>query len=97
MPVTMTRIERSGPAVQAALLESSPDEAAQFATEYRTAINDAANTLDLSESEAVLTKWWGIATIRANPLTAREQEIVRAVRAGEDLPAGYPLVADPRV
>lgn len=45
------RIERSGPAAQTALLKSSPDEAAQFATEYRTAIH-ASDTLDLSESPA---------------------------------------------
>lgn len=96
MTATMTRIERSGAAVQAALARMSPEDAETFQCEYRGALTRAATTLDLSEAEAVLTHWWGIATIRANPLTPAEQEIVRRVRAGEELPPGPPLAEDPR-
>jgi hypothetical protein len=93
--VTMTRIERSGRAIHTALQTSSPDEADRFADEYRGALTRAAETLDVSDAEAVLDRWWGIATIRANPLTEDERELVRRVRAGEDLRAGL-LVEDPR-
>lgn len=95
MTVTMSRVERSGPAIQAALAATSPGEAAQFAKEYRRALTRSAETLDLTDAEALLTRWWGIATIRANPLTAEEQKLVRRVRAGEDLPPGA-VVEDPR-
>jgi Family of unknown function (DUF6247) len=93
--VTMTRIERSGPAVHSALAVTSPAEAETFQQEYRAALTQAAATLDLCDADAVLTHWWGIATIRANPLTPAEQELVRRVRAGEELPDGPPLAADP--
>ncbi|HET8970624.1 MAG TPA: DUF6247 family protein [Candidatus Nanopelagicales bacterium] len=96
MTVTMTRIERSGPAIQAALAVSSPGEAAQFGDDYRAALSAAAETLDLTDAETVLTHWWGIATIRANPLSSAERELVRRVRAGEDLPVGAPLSEDQR-
>jgi hypothetical protein len=97
MSVTMTRIERSGPAVQAALAATSPGEAEAFRDEYRASLTQAAATLDLTAAEAVLLHWWGIATIRANPLTAAEEDLVRRVRDGEELPPGPPVAEDPRV
>jgi len=84
MTATTTRIERSGPAVHAALAELSPDEALRFEHDYRAALSRAAATLDLREAEDVLNRWWGIASIRANPLTAEEEELVRRIRAGDE-------------
>ena len=94
--MTMTKIERSAPAIHAALMESSPSEATQFIEAYRAALVEAAETSGLADAEAVLTHWWGIAHIRANPLTSEEREIVRRIRDGADLPAGPPLAEDPR-
>ncbi len=93
MAVTTTTIQRSGQAIQAALTALSPPEADQFRREYRDALTRAADTFDLTEAETILTRWWGIAHIRANPLTADEQQLVQRVRAGEDVgwtsPAAY--------
>ena len=94
--MTVTRIERSGRTIYAALQTSSPDEADGFADDYRAALTRSTETLDAGDPESVLDRWWGIATIRANPLTENEREFVRRVRAGEDLPAGV-LVEDPRL
>jgi len=52
-----TRIERSGQAIRAALAELSPAEAEAFEREYRHALTHAAQTLDLSEANAVLNRW----------------------------------------
>jgi len=62
-----TKIERSGRAVHAALADLSPEEAERFQHEYRDALTHAADTFDLTEAESMLTRWWGIANIRANP------------------------------
>lgn len=92
MTVTI-KIRRDGQAIRSALAEVSDVEAARFVEEYRDALTRAAGTLDLSEAEAVLTRWWGIATLRANPPTDAERELVRRLRAGEDVgwssPAEY--------
>ncbi len=84
MAVT-TNIERSGRAVQGALSDLSPEEAERFEREYRDALTHAADTFDLTEAESVLTRWWGIANIRANPLTDEERRLVQRVQAGEDV------------
>lgn len=84
MAVT-TKIERSGRAVHAALADLSPQEANRFQNEYRDALTHAAETFDLTEAESMLTRWWGIANIRANPLTDEERQLVQRVQAGEDV------------
>lgn len=86
-----TRIERTGGAIRAALAELSPGEADDFEREYRHALNRAAETLDVSEAEAVLNRWWGVATLRANPPTLEEQKLVQRLHAGEDV--GWPSPA----
>jgi Family of unknown function (DUF6247) len=80
-PVTTatTRIERSGPAVRAALARLSPTECAQFEAEFAQAIARAGAEYDLAPAETVLDRWWGIAVIRANPLSEQEQaQLARA-------------------
>lgn len=86
-----TRIGRTGRAIRAALAELSPAEADRFEREYRHALTRAAETLDLSEAEAVLNRWWGVATLRANPPTLEEQRQVQRLHAGEDI--GWPSPA----
>lgn len=78
-----TKLERSGPAIRAALRRFAPAEAAVFETEFQQAVSQASSTFDVAPIEAALNRWWGIAAIRANPLTVEEQaQLVRA-RAGD--------------
>ena len=74
MTTATTRIKRSGPAIRAVLAEVSPDECAQFEVEFAQALARAGAEFDLAPAEAVLDRWWGIAVIRANPLSEQEQE-----------------------
>lgn len=78
-----TKVERSGPAIRAALRSFAPDEAAVFEAEFQQAVSQASSTFDVAPIEAALDRWWGIAAIRANPLTDEEQaQLVRA-RGGD--------------
>jgi Family of unknown function (DUF6247) len=84
-PVTAaTKIERSGPAIRAALAELSPAECEEFEAEFRQALAHADADFDLGHVDAVLDRWWGIAAMCANPLTEQERELVVQARAGVD-------------
>jgi hypothetical protein len=77
-------IERSGPAIRAALLAHAPtEECAQFEAEFRSALARAAEDLDLSEPQAVLTRWHALATMAANPPTDDEREQIERAKAGD--------------
>jgi hypothetical protein len=76
-------VERSGPAIRAALAKHRSEEATAFETEFRQALDRARDTFDLGPVEAVLDRWWGIAAIRVNPLTDAEKEQVAAVGRGD--------------
>ena len=78
-----TKIERSGPAIRAALAELSADECTQFGAEFQQALSHAAETFDLTPVDAVLDHWWGIAAIRANPLSEHEQAQVDRANTGD--------------
>ena len=78
-------VQRSGAAILQALQDVSVDEAEVFSGEYRAALQRAASTFDLSESERVLDRWWGIAHLRLNPATEEEDDLVRRLHAGEDV------------
>ncbi|GAA4934970.1 hypothetical protein EV188_11225 [Actinomycetospora succinea] len=82
MTLTIT-VERSGPAIRAALAKHRPEEGAAFEAEFREALDRARDTFDLAPVEAVLDRWWGIAAIRANPLTDAEKEQVAGVGRGD--------------
>lgn len=82
MTTATIRIERSGPAIRAALASASPPDCAQFEAEFAAAATAAATAYDLAPAEAVLDRWWGIATIRANPLSADEQAQLARAREG---------------
>ena len=80
-----TKIERSGPTIRAALAAAAPEECGRFETEFRQALARADTDFDLSpESDVVLDRWWGIAAIRANPLSDAEREQVARARAGDE-------------
>lgn len=94
--VVTTKIARSGRDISAALQELSPQEAAEFDQQYREALVRAADTFDLTEAEAVLTRWWGIVTLRANPLTEEEHDLIRRFHAGEDVGRPSPTARAPQ-
>ena len=81
---TKTIIERTGPAVRAALLKySSAKECAQFEAELRSALARAAEDLDLSGPLEVLAHWHALATADANPFTDEEREQIERMEAGD--------------
>jgi hypothetical protein len=84
MTAATTRIERSGPAIHAALATAAPEECGRFETEFRQAFARADTDFDLSPLQRVLDRWWGIATIRANPLSDTEREQVTRARTGDE-------------
>lgn len=78
-----TVVERSGPAIRAALLVHAPERCVQFETEFRGALVLAAENLDLSGPEAVLAHWQAVAMMAANPLTDEEREQIERAKAGD--------------
>lgn len=82
MTATVVTIQRSGQAVRAGLLESSPADAVIFEAEMRAALVSAAADLDLAGPAAVLARWHARATMAANPLSANELGQLERARAG---------------
>ena len=82
MTTANTKIERSGPAIRAALAATSPDERAQFEAEFGQALDAAGAQFDLAPAEAVLDRWWAVAVARANPLSEKEQAQLARARDG---------------
>lgn len=96
MTAVTRHIERSGPAVRAALDQFAPQECVLFEQQFQQALVDAAQQYDLGPVEAVLDRWWPIAAIRANPLSPAEQDLVARARSGDDTGwADRPQVAEP--
>lgn len=60
----------------------SPDKCARFEAEFAEALSRAGVEFDLAPAEAVLDRWWGIAVIRANPLSEAERAQVARARDG---------------
>lgn len=65
--VVEAEVARTGPAILQALQEVTPGEAKTFAGEYRDALRRAAASLDVSEAEEVLTRWWGGRVLAVEP------------------------------
>lgn len=83
-PNTKTIIERTGPAVRAALLQySSAEECAQFEAELRSALARSAEDLDLSGPLEVLAHWHALAMADANPFTDEERGQIGRMEAGD--------------
>jgi Family of unknown function (DUF6247) len=83
MTLATTKIERTGPAIRAALAEAAPEECARFEVDFQQAVARASQTFDLAPLDATLERWWGIAAIRANPLSEHEQAQVVRAKAGD--------------
>lgn len=85
MPRYATMIERSGPAVRAALLTyASAEECMLFEAELRSALARAAEDLDLSGPQEVLAHWHALVTMDANyPFTDEERELIARMKAGD--------------
>lgn len=80
---TTVTIERSGPAIRAALADHAPHETARFEAELRDALTRAAADLDLAGVDAVLSRWHALATMAANPLTDDERAQLQRAKAGD--------------
>ncbi len=82
--VTAVAIQRSGPAIRAALAEHGVSgQMEQFENEMRAALTRAADELDLVGVDAVLGRWHALATMAANPLAESEQAQVARAKAGD--------------
>lgn len=81
--VTVVAIERSGPAIHAALAEHVPGDEHLFEAELRDALTRAADDLDLADPQAVLARWHALATMAANPLSADERAQVARAKAND--------------
>lgn len=82
MTTAIRSIDRSGPAVRAALAEVAPAELGLFEAEFQQALERACEQFDLAPAQVVLDRWWGIAMTRANRLSAQEQEQLERARSG---------------
>ena len=76
-------VERSGPAIRAALAEASPDELPEFEAEFRIALAEADDDFDLTRVIRVLDRWWGRVHLRLNPPTPAEVAVVDQVARGD--------------
>lgn len=74
----------AAPVQRAALATFAPAERQQFEAEFRQALAEAHEAFDLAAVDATLDRWWGLATVRANPLTPQERELVARARTGDD-------------
>lgn len=79
---TGTAVDRTGPAILAALHRHAPQEAAGFETELRDALVRAGTDLDLTGVDEVMTRWHARACVLANPLSDQEQALLERARAG---------------
>lgn len=82
MTASSTKVKRSGPEIRAVLAEVSPEECAPFEAEFAQALEQARAECDLAPADAVLDRWWGVAAIRANPLSEQEQAQLARAREG---------------
>lgn len=76
-------VQRSGPAIQAALAQAAPQELPEFEAELRIALAEADDDLDLARVDRVLNRWWGRAHLRLNPPTPEENAVIAQVAAGD--------------
>ncbi|WP_236745888.1 DUF6247 family protein, partial [Mycobacteroides abscessus] len=79
-------VQRSGPAIRAALAAAAPDELPEFEAELRIALAEADEDLDLARVDHVLNRWWGRAHLRLNPPTPEEKAVIAQVAAGTHEP-----------
>lgn len=76
------KVERTGPAIRAALREVSPDEVPDFEAEFHTALAEADDDFDVSRIDRVIGRWWRIAHLRLNPIPEEERAQAERAAAG---------------
>lgn len=82
MATTTVQLERSGPAVRAALAEVAPDECAQFEVEFRQALSASHRDFDADRMQAVIGRWWARALALLDPDPAADAAWDR-IKAGD--------------
>ena len=82
MPASIV-VERTGPAIRAALMQASPDEVPDFEAEFRIALAEADDDFDASRIDRVIGRWWRIAHARLNPVSAQDRAIAERAAAGD--------------
>lgn len=85
---TYVKVERTGPAIRAALMETSPDEVPDFETEFHTALAETDDDFDVSRIDRLIGRWWRIAHLRLNPIS--EEERAQAERAAANVTRAEP-------
>lgn len=82
--VTAVAIQRSGPAIRAALAEHGiAGQMERFEVEIRAALARAADDLDVACIDRVLGRWHALATMAANPLSGDEQAQIARAKVGD--------------
>jgi hypothetical protein len=81
--VTSVTVERSEPAIRAALATYAAEASVEFESELSQALNRAAIDQDVTGVDTVLARWQALATMAANPLSASEWDQVERARAGD--------------
>jgi hypothetical protein len=76
-------VQRSGPAIRAALATAAPHELPEFEAELRIALAEADEDLDLARVDHILNRWWGLAHLRLNPPTPEEKSVIAQVARGD--------------
>ncbi|MEV2274967.1 MULTISPECIES: DUF6247 family protein [unclassified Nocardiopsis] len=77
------RIGRSPKEIRAALL---PEEVGDFDREYRRVMNDARESLDLSELNKCLERWWRVAMSSRDPEAHRHMlDVADRAQRGEPI------------
>lgn len=76
------KVERTGPAIRAALREASPHEVPDFEAEFHTALAEADDDFDVSRIDRLIGRWWRIAHLRLNPIPDEERAQAERAAAG---------------
>lgn len=79
MPAYVPALERTGPAIRAALREAAPDELPDFEAEFHIALAEADDDFDVSRIDHVITHWWGIANVRLDPISEDARAVADAL------------------
>ncbi len=80
---TYIEVERTGPAIRAALMQASPNEVPEFEAEFHTALAEADDDFDVSRIDRLIGRWWRIAHLRLNPIPEAERAQAERFATGD--------------
>lgn len=78
-----TPVERTVPAIRAALERLGTGDIESFDADFRRALQLAGEVLDLAPVEELLNRWWARAVAGSNPLSDLEREQLQRARRGD--------------